>query len=189
MDIAQRFLSQVKDRSAENVASFHLLHENGNYSVCIGLLRQELDSLLRLCYLWRPETTADDAVELMQDSVQGKKWAYRNEKGKTVVLRDADMLSFAAFLGGWEQVVYAFGCKAIHLSDLHAYKNHDPLASASAEVRDEVIGYLKSYHGYHKQTISMADLYYFLPNVMQKLADNVEFYLEELGERYVDSAP
>lgn len=105
------------------------------------------------------------------------------------MLRDADMLCLASFLGGWEKVVYAFGCKAIHLSDLHAYKSNDPILSVSTEERDEVIGYLKSYHGYHKQTISMADLYDFLPKVMQKLADNVEFYLEELGERYSHSSP
>lgn len=182
--MAQRFLQIVKDRSIENIESFQLLYRNEKYSVCIGLLRQELDSLLRLCYLWRPETASNDATSLMQDSIQGRKWLYRNHVGKRISLRDADMLEFASFLGGWEKLVYMFGCKAIHLSDLHAYRDHDPFLSISMETRDQVIGYLKSYHGYCKPTISMTDLYEYLPSVMKKLTDNVEFYIEELEERY-----
>lgn len=189
MSASHRFLSQVRDRTAENIASFSLLYANGNYSVCIGLLRQELDSLLRLCYLWRPETSTNEAISLMQDSTQGRKWTYRNKKGKTVTLHDKDMLGFASFLGGWEELVYVFGSKAIHLSDLHAYKTHDPFNALSEEDRIKVISYLSSYHGYDKQTISMADIHAYLPKVMTKLTDNVEFYLEELSERYVQGAP
>ena len=99
------------------------------------------------------------------------------------------MLRFASFLGGWENLVYRFGCKAIHLSDLHAYQTHDPLASASAVTKEEVIGYLKSYHAYGKQTICMDDLNAYLPKVMEKLTGNVAFYIEELEERYANGAP
>ncbi len=155
--------------------------------MCIGLLRQELDSLLRLCYLWRPETNVNQAKLLMQDSTQGKIWKYRNANGKTVKLRDSDMLQFAAFLGGWESVVYHFGCKAIHLSDLHGYQIRDPLVSADAKTKEEVIKYLSLYHGYGKQTICMDDLYAYLPKVMEKLTDNVAFYVEELQDRYEKS--
>lgn len=184
MEVARSFLSLVKARSSENNESFNLLYDHGKYSVCIGLLRQELDTLLRLYYLWRSETTDNEAGELMKASIQGKKWKYLNEKGKLVKLTDSNMLQFALFLGGWEKVVYDFGCKAIHLSDLHAYQTRDPFELVNVETKNKVIAYLKSCHGYDKQSISMDSLYEYLPKVMEKLSENVAFYIEELEDRY-----
>lgn len=67
--IAESFLAGAKARSLENRKSFGLLYDQGCHGVCIGLMRQELDTLLRLSFLWRPETAADVAVSLMEKTV------------------------------------------------------------------------------------------------------------------------
>jgi len=57
--ITQNFVSVVRARSIENNDAFELLYKSKFYTVCIGLLRLELDTLLRLCFLWRPETASE----------------------------------------------------------------------------------------------------------------------------------
>ncbi|RYG56189.1 MAG: hypothetical protein EON56_04530 [Alphaproteobacteria bacterium] len=183
--IAGSFLAGAKARSLENRKSFGLLYDQGCHGVCIGLMRQELDTLLRLSFLWRPETAADVAVSLMEKTVtKGSRWSFK-ENGKKVMLSDKSMVAFAHFLGGWERVAYEFGCKAIHLSDLHAYLVGDPMKNLSQHDRQEIAHYLSSYHGYDGKDLTMDDMVSYLPKVMEKISSNVESYLEELEERYV----
>jgi len=51
MNILEKFIAQVQARSAENQKSFELLYKHECYGVCIGIIRQELDSLQRVSYL------------------------------------------------------------------------------------------------------------------------------------------
>jgi hypothetical protein len=46
------FCNTVRDRSNENLKSFKLLVDNQNYGVAVGLVRQEIDSLIRVAYLY-----------------------------------------------------------------------------------------------------------------------------------------
>lgn len=183
--VASYFLAGAKTRSLENSKSFGLLYDQCCYVVCIGLMRQELDTLLRLSFLWRPETPKDVAVSLMEKTVtSGAKWSYQ-ENGKKVILNDKTIVGLATFLGGWEQVAYDFGCKAIHLSDRHAYQISDPVKNLSLNDRQEIHQYLQSYHSYVGENLTMDDIVVHLPKVMEKISENVEFYLEQLEERYV----
>lgn len=181
------FLDQVKNRSIENKRAFRLLFESNLYGVAIGILRQELDSLIRLSYLWIPETSVEVAQSLVEKSVSGDKWKVVNHKGKEVKLTDRDMLNLASHLGGWEQTIYMFGCKLIHLSDYHLYLDKDPFETIPQSEKEEIIGYLLAYHNYPKTDICFDDLVDYLPKVMDKLSDNVEFYIEELPDKMAGS--
>lgn len=184
--IVRSFLSGGRSRSSENTKAFALLYDSQLYLICTGLIRQELDTLLRLSYLWHEKTPPEIAISLMKKTVQGgKKWSYQNEKGKNVILRDKDLVEFAHPLYSWEKVVYDFGCKAIHLSDLHMYQNCDPLVSIDQETKKLIIQYLKEYHFYNKTDVSISDIFSHLPLVMSKISSNVEFYFEELENRYL----
>ncbi len=178
-----KFLSQVSSRSAENQNAFRLLYESQLYGVAIGLLRQELDSLIRISYLWLPETPVAVANSLIEKSVRGEIWKVVNHNGKEVKLSDRDMLNLANHLGGWEQYIYSFGCKLIHLSDYHLYWDSDPFDSISQSDKEMIVSYLKSYHQYPKSDIDFHDLIDYLPKIMEKLSSNVAFYIEELPEK------
>ncbi len=132
------FLSQAKQRSNENEKSFKLLVDNECYGVAIGLLRQELDTLIRLCYLWSPETTNDVANSLIEKSVNGEQWRVVNHNGKSVKVFERDMLDLSSSLGGWENVIYSFGCKLIHLTDYHLYKTEDPFTKIEEIDKKEI---------------------------------------------------
>jgi hypothetical protein len=99
------FLDQVKNRSIENKKAFQLLFESKLYGVAIGILRQELDSLIRLSYLWLPETSVEVAQSLIEKSVRGDKWKVVNHNGKDIPLTDRGMVDLASHLGGWEQLI------------------------------------------------------------------------------------
>jgi hypothetical protein len=71
------------------------------------------------------------------------------------------------------------------LSDLHAYQVSDPVKNLSEHERQEIAQYLKSYHGYDGEDLTMDDMVFYLPNVIEKISSNVEFYLEQLEERHV----
>lgn len=84
------------------------------------------------------------------------------------MLSDRSMVAFAHFVGGWERVAYEFGCKAIHLSDLHAYQAGDPMKNLSEHDRQEIAQYLSSYHHYDGKDLTMDDMVSYLPHVMEK---------------------
>lgn len=181
-----QFISQIKARSTENRKAFEILYPAETYGVCIGLLRQELDTLIRLCYLWHPDTSSKEALKLIELSVQGEEWGRVNAKGKKIRIQDREMINLAEHLGGWEQLIYNIGCKLIHLSKFHLYKTEDPVALLSQEDQDAIAGYLTSYHGYEGGTISMKIFVQYMPNVMEKLFSNVEFYMEELESGWLE---
>lgn len=51
MSYLERFYKQVTERTLENKNAFKVLFDQQLYGVCIGLLRQELDTLIRLVYI------------------------------------------------------------------------------------------------------------------------------------------
>ncbi len=184
IDIVDEFLAQAKTRSSENSEAFALLFERKFYGVAIGLLRQELDTLIRLSYLWLPETPLDIGLALIEKSVNGEKWKKINHKNKEMILTDKDMLELANHLGGWEKVIYSIGCKLIHLSDYHLYYKNDPFNKITLESKNEIISYLKNYHKYSENNINFELLLEYLPLVMKKLVDNIDCFIELLRAKY-----
>lgn len=51
MDDLDKFCNIVKNRSEENAKTIKLLYENQLYGNCVGILRQELDSMVRVLFL------------------------------------------------------------------------------------------------------------------------------------------
>lgn len=181
---AVKFLSLAKARTEENSSAFALLYGAEKHGVCIGLLRQELDTLIRLCYLWQPTTSDEEAARLMSLTLEGQEWKILGPKGKLERLTDRRMVDLASHLGGWEQLIYKFGCKLIHLSDAHLYETEDPVALLPVEDRTALVGYLSSYHGYAGSTSSIQQVISYLPQIMQKLQSNIGFYIAELEVRF-----
>jgi hypothetical protein len=87
-----------------------------------AILRQELDSMVRVIYLLTQ--TVEHRTLLINTSVQGKKWPK---------VTDKEMVDIAQKLQSWTQSAYKFSCAFIHLSGLHDYKHRDPLLLLSPE--------------------------------------------------------
>lgn len=141
----------------------------------VGVLRQELDSMVRA--IWLGHCNASDKqrlAELFQQSGE-----FRKVSGGRIT--DTEMVSLAGSLYGWSQRVYKFGCAFIHLSNLHDYQNRDPFLDLSDLDRREIIEHISNYHSVRlNDDFSLDDLVPVLPRIFEKIRGNLECELADL---------
>ena len=172
----QTFCRQVRERSRENRKALALLHDAELYGSVIGILRQELDSMIRVIFLLSISNSAR-RNSLIEDAVNGRIWK-ENTKGR---ITDREMINLADKLHGWSRSVYRFGCAFIHLSSLHDYRERDPMNELSPEERNDLLQHLRNYHGGPaSDAATFRDIVCYLPNVFEKVAGNLEYYLNQL---------
>lgn len=143
----------------------------------VAVLRQEVDSLVRVVYLLA-QSDRTYRQQLLDAAVTGKKWTMKDARH---IVTDREMVELANTLHGWTGSVYRFGCAFIHLSSFHDYRNRDPMAQITREERDAVLKHLRFYHGGPEGSAPTFDeIVPFLPNVFAKIADNLEYYVKQL---------
>jgi hypothetical protein len=153
-----------------------LLSQAGLAGQMVAILRQELDSMVRVIYLLAQSPDRRDS--LIDSSVNGEKWSQHNSKG---AVTDKEMVDLAQRLQGWTRSVYKFGCAFIHLSSLHDYNDRDPLKQLPLEERDNILNHCRHYHGGPTSNEpTFLDLVPYFPRVLKKIADNLECYLKDL---------
>lgn len=180
-DSVNTFCRQIRARSAEHRAAVAALRFAPGQVVSI--LRQELDSMIRVIFLLAQNDMAY-RNDLIEASVSGKKWT---AKGLCRRITDREMVELANKLHGWTHSVYQFGCGFIHLSNLHDYRNRDPLAQIAQVERAAILEHLRYYHGGPSNPLpTFDDLAPLLPNVFEKIADNLGFYLRQIENHEVD---
>lgn len=183
MSTMEIFCRQVRVRSKENAAAVHLLYKHSILSQIISILRQELDSMVRVIYLLNI-SDATYREELIEASVNGKKWL---EQGTKKPITDRQMVELADKLNGWTKSVYKFGCAFIHLSNLHDYQARDPIKAISTEEREDIVQHLEYYHGFSFNPTKIDELRFddivpYLPRVFEKIASNLECYVKDLED-------
>ncbi|WP_275356619.1 hypothetical protein [Methylophilus sp. YYY-1] len=142
----------------------------------VSVLRQELDSMVRVIYLLTQSLERREL--LIGASVRGEKWAQATSSAKVT---DKEMVELAQNLQGWTQSVYKFGCAFIHLSGLHDYNDRDPLSQLSNEERSDILKHCHDYHGGPDLTTErFDDLVPYFPRILEKISGNLECYLEAL---------
>jgi hypothetical protein len=153
-----------------------LLSGAGLAGQMVAILRQELDSMVRVIYLLAQAPNRRDL--LIDSSVNGERWLQHNSKG---AVTDKEMVDLAQRLQGWTRSVYKFGCAFIHLSSLHDYNDRDPLRQLSIGEREDIINHCRHYHGGPTSNDpTFIDLVPYFPSVLKKIADNLECYLRDL---------
>lgn len=177
MSALHTFCRQIRSRSAEHESAMRLLFGNRLLGLMVSILRQELDSMIRVIYL----LSIKDRTErnrLIEASVDGQQWTV---KGKKARITDKEMAELTESLHGWTGSVYRFGCAFIHLSAFHDYSDRDPFASLPASERHDLLEHMRSYHGGPSESNpSFHDLAPYLPRVLEKIAGNLECYLKQL---------
>jgi hypothetical protein len=136
------FVRIVTERSNENTASILTLHHQKNYGTCISLLRQELDSLIRVCYLNTLSDT-NEIERLIKDTVNGIQWGKDRKR-----ITDRRMVNIASQYNHWAPEVYDFGNSFTYLTNFHDYRNNDPLKNLDTTQKQTIRHYLNSYHGF-----------------------------------------
>ena len=122
MTSLETFCRQTRARSTEHREAIHLLHGRRLLSQVVAILRQELDSMVRVIFLL---SIADKPYrqQLIDASVNGAKWTV---KGKTPVSQTAKWSnSHSLFMAG--QSPFTSLAAFIHLSSFHDYERRDPL--------------------------------------------------------------
>lgn len=158
--------------------------QQGWLSIMVGILRQELDSLIRVIFLEQQDPGL--RAQLLDQAVSGEVWKLPTSKGKLSKVTDRQMVDTADLapnLQGWTQLVYRFGCSFVHLSDLHDYLARDPFRGLPLEDRQNIAKYLRQYHGGNVSADSTFDeITAYLPKVLDKIASNLECYLKDLEQ-------
>ncbi len=179
-DTVENFVRLIESRSQENSEAIHLLFLNANITQVVSVIRQELDSLIRVIFLLKLKNKTA-RLNLMNATIEGKHW--RDEKTNRRIT-DRQMVELANSLKGWTQAVYKFGCAFIHLSNFHEYRSRDPFETISKEEKDRIIKHLNNYHGGPK-TINPTfnDIIPYFPAVFEKINSNLGIYLKDLKSK------
>ena len=178
------FLRQVRSRSREHLQAMRLLAQARLAGQMVSVLRQELDSMVRVIYLLTQKPERREL--LIEASVKGEKWLQESSRA---TVTDREMVDLAQALQGWTQSVYKFGCAFIHLSGLHDYNDRDPLAQLPSQERNDILEHCRHYHGGPSaDEAGFEALVPFLPRVLEKIAGNLECYLVALENGEVRSA-
>ena len=175
-DTTENYIRLCKDRSDSNIAAIHSLFVQQLYGQAVALLWQELDSLVRVCHLL---TISDFSKREKFMNLAGKRW----KKGGNQIT-DSSLVDVANRYNSWARDVYDFGNKFTHLSDYHAYKSLDPLATLDISKKVCIEQYLTSYHQYPGGLpITLEHVIPYLPKVADKVVTNLSSYLKDLKER------
>ncbi|MGJ8562162.1 MAG: hypothetical protein ACSHXY_01305 [Alphaproteobacteria bacterium] len=174
IDQLEQFCRLIRSRTEENRKAVNVLLDAKLYSVAFGILRQEIDSLIRIAYLEnaRQNYSPARARILIRDLVEGNRWTRTTKKGKQANITDREMLNAYRAAIGWEKIVYDFGCELIHLSKFHDYQNSDPVSNLSEDSKIEITNYLKQYHAFDGNNLTFDTLVQYLPDVIDKVCDN-----------------
>jgi hypothetical protein len=171
----------IRDRSEENRRAMHCFsNPHGVLSPAFSILRQELDSMIRVIYLLQLGDLAERS-RLIKSTLRGEKWKIQPPKGKFRDVTDREMVDLSQQLQGWTQSVYRFGCAFVHLSDFHNHHAQNPFQQLAEAEKQDVLSHMRSYHGgpLHDNP-GMEEFSEYLPRVFDKIADNLKGYVEQL---------
>ena len=177
MSNTQKICRIFKERSNENNRAVSLMLQNQVYGQVVSILRQELDSMVRVIYLLQIPIIAD-RNHYIDQTANNIKWT-NHITGKTVT--DKEMVDLANNLHGWVKSVYKLGCAFIHLSSLHDYKNENPFLQISPSERNDIKQHLHDYHQFSlTDDLNMQTVTPYLQHIFKKVSDNLAKYVRDL---------
>ena len=179
-DVRQKYISLIQNRSKENEKALKLLFPQGLFGNCISILRQELDSFIRVMYLGRI-SDFDERKRLMNQTLSGEKWTVLTQNNKWKQVTDKDMVEKANEFYGYIQYVYKFGCASIHLSDFHDYAIKNPFDKLNDTEKYDIKKYLNEYHKFPIEfELTVENISDYIPDVFEKISSNLACYFNQI---------
>lgn len=174
MDTTKKFCSIIRQRSLEHKSAIESLSKINLTGQMISILRQELDSMVRVIFLLNQSMTTRE--DLMDMTLRNEKWKI----GKYQIT-DRDMVNISDKLNGWTESVYKFGCSFIHLSAYHDYQNNDPFLRLSPSEVNSIKNHLNNYHDFSlSKDLTLSNFEPYITRVFDKIQGNLECYVEDL---------
>lgn len=178
-DSITRFCDIVSQRSVEHSQAIQLLISAHLYGQVISILRQELDSMVRVMFLL---SIRDIGLRehYINQTLNGDRWVNPNTGAP---ITDNSMVRLAKRLHGWSNYVYKLGCAFVHLSAMAYYKDSNPFLLLSDNEREDIVFYLHQYHCYPLDCeLNMATITPYLGKVFEKISSNLGYYVDELRQ-------
>lgn len=178
-DNTNLFCDIVIQRSKEHSLALDLLLQKELYGQVMSILRQELDSMVRVMFL----LSINDLNlrnHFICQTLDGIKWSY---PGSKKVITDKQMVDLASDLNGWAFCVYKLGCAFIHLSAMTYYKNSNPFLLLPIAERNDIKRFLNQYHHFPpEKELNLENVTPYLDKVFNKVSSNLACHIEELRE-------
>jgi len=142
----------------------------------LAILRQELDSMVRVIFLCTQN--ASNRQHYINQTLNNEKWTL---PGKRTPITDRQMVDFANTINGWEKSVYKLGCAFIHLSAMTDYNHNNPFLQLPPNEQQDIRQHLHNYHSFPlSDNLSVATVGPYLLKVLDKIADNLEYEIQQL---------
>jgi hypothetical protein len=182
----QALCELMRGRSNQNAEAVEALRAHGLYGHVVGVLRQELDTLIRAIFLLSVGDLGE-RERLARGIVESGE--LRKPTGGRI--QDRQMLELANRLHGWTEYVYKFGCAYLHLSHLHDTGEGDPFRGLIDEERADILSYLRHYHHAPcSDNPTFDDIKPILPSVLRKISSNLDCYIRDLeGGKVLQARP
>ena len=179
MDEIAKFSAIIRKRSSEHSEAMHRVEDLPG--MMVSILRQELDSMVRTIFLLSIDDL-DERKRLITQSLNGGVWSVKTAKGKNKKVTDREMVELSNKLQGWTLSVYKFGCAFIRFSNFHDYSSRNPFESLDEAEQKDILEHLRYYHGGPAtDRPNFEELSSYFPRVFNKISDNLECYLKDLG--------
>jgi len=178
MDEIKVFCNYIRERSNEHRSA--IIRITDLPAIIAYILRQELDSMVRVIYLLSIPDIEERKI-LMRQTISGKKLTFDTKKGRQREITDREIVELSNQLQGWTRSVYKFGCAFIHLSNFHDYKSKNPFDFLDVTEKKDILSHMRNYHGGpSSDSPSFEELAIYFPMVFEKIKSNLECYLKEL---------
>ena len=176
-DNVNKFCETIRNRSMENQIALGLMYSNQLYSNAISILRQELDLMIRTIYVLGV-TDNEYRDELMKCFVEGRKWKRPHSQFDVT---DRHMVEYAHTLFGYTRLVYMFGCRFVHLSNLQNWLDEDVANNLDDRTKADLVLYINQYHNAGLESdFTFSDIIIFVPDIFDKLHGNLDCYVRDI---------
>ena len=177
----KQFCMIIQKRSEENDKSIKLLYKQKLYGNCISILRQELDSMVRVPFLLSQEQEIRQC--LIQQTLNNEKWKIGKKQ-----IKDFELINNILNLHGWAKNVYMFGCSFIHLSMFHCYSEQDPFENLSTEELKAIKNFMVQYHNFPQNNqINFITMKPYILDIFDKISSNLQCSLQNLEKNPIDT--
>lgn len=171
----------IRNRSKDNLTALQCFGQgDAVVSPALSILRQELDSLIRVIYLLSIKDI-HARQRLIDNTLRGGKWTVRSANGRSRNVTDREIASLAQKLQGQTKSVYKFGCAFVHLADFHNHFSVNPFDKLKYSEKVDILSYLRGYHdGPKNKNPDILELSLYVPQVFEKVTRELECCLNKL---------